>query len=286
MSGGTDTRLAEYDEFVYELRRKSLRHTSASMSAYDFTCACELCGALPTIRAMADELARVSREAEQAKAEVSRLDKMSAEYSTLLRDTEAALRREIEKRYVDPSRHDIDAEIAAAIARAALDAAGDGQPEKLGGWCDTHGGYRGRRCAGRQYDGRDCAAGDGHKDREASSVKASGDGRGGGADAQEAAGAPAALPTAAADAGRTASPATPELSEALKDVPVAFGLRAQGHLPTIEAMLREGCTWTEIGRAIRWDPDTAREWYGRESATPDPEQTRTMTTERAGELRR
>jgi hypothetical protein len=51
---------------------------------------------------------------------------------------------------------------------------------------------------------------------------------------------------------------------ALMHTPVAFGLRAQGHLPTIEQMLREGAPWAEIGRKIGWCPDTAREWYERE----------------------
>jgi hypothetical protein len=42
---------------------------------------------------------------------------------------------------------------------------------------------------------------------------------------------------------------------------VQFGLRQQGHLPTIEQMLKEGKSWEEIGQAIRWDPETAKQWY-------------------------
>lgn len=42
---------------------------------------------------------------------------------------------------------------------------------------------------------------------------------------------------------------------------VKFGLRQQGHLPTIKRMLEECKSWEEIGRAISWDPTTAEEWY-------------------------
>ena len=44
-------------------------------------------------------------------------------------------------------------------------------------------------------------------------------------------------------------------------VKVLFGLRAQGHLPTIERMLSEGRDWDEIGKAIGWCPDTAKAHY-------------------------
>jgi hypothetical protein len=40
-----------------------------------------------------------------------------------------------------------------------------------------------------------------------------------------------------------------------------FGLRNQGHIPTVERMLGEGQSWDAIGRAIGWDPAAAREWY-------------------------
>ena len=42
---------------------------------------------------------------------------------------------------------------------------------------------------------------------------------------------------------------------------VQFGLRAQGHLPTIERMLTEGASWHAIGRAIGWDKHAACEHY-------------------------
>lgn len=48
------------------------------------------------------------------------------------------------------------------------------------------------------------------------------------------------------------------------NVSVRFGLRAQGHIPTIERMLSEGADWHAIGRAIGWHADTARQWYERE----------------------
>jgi len=53
------------------------------------------------------------------------------------------------------------------------------------------------------------------------------------------------------------------LPDELLNAPVAFGLVAQGHIPTIEAMLLKGNTWTEIGEAIGWMPGTAREHYER-----------------------
>lgn len=42
------------------------------------------------------------------------------------------------------------------------------------------------------------------------------------------------------------------------------GLRAQGHLPTVERMLATGATWDEIGAAIGWDGSTAQAWYAAE----------------------
>lgn len=51
--------------------------------------------------------------------------------------------------------------------------------------------------------------------------------------------------------------------DALLNAPVVFGLKAQGHLPTIGKMLGQGKTWEEIGKAINWCPDTAREHYER-----------------------
>ena len=51
-----------------------------------------------------------------------------------------------------------------------------------------------------------------------------------------------------------------ELNEVL-NVPFLFGLEAQGHIPTIEAMLAENHTWDEIGDKIQWEPKTAREYF-------------------------
>lgn len=42
---------------------------------------------------------------------------------------------------------------------------------------------------------------------------------------------------------------------------VQFGLRAQGHIPTIDRMLSDGSTWEDIGRAIGWVGDAARRDY-------------------------
>lgn len=50
---------------------------------------------------------------------------------------------------------------------------------------------------------------------------------------------------------------------------IRFGLRQQGHMPTIERMLAEGRTWHEIGAVIGWHPPTAKEWYEREGRAPE-----------------
>ncbi len=47
---------------------------------------------------------------------------------------------------------------------------------------------------------------------------------------------------------------------------VVFGLEAQGHIPTVEAMLAEGQDWKEIGRRIGWDGETAKQYYERHLA--------------------
>jgi hypothetical protein len=54
-----------------------------------------------------------------------------------------------------------------------------------------------------------------------------------------------------------------ELIGQLGSARVLFGLRAQGHIPTIECMLGEGKSWDEIGQAISWCPKTAKEHYER-----------------------
>lgn len=46
-------------------------------------------------------------------------------------------------------------------------------------------------------------------------------------------------------------------------VRIAFGLEAQGHIPTVENMLALGCDWQEIGRTIGWDGETAKQYYER-----------------------
>lgn len=47
----------------------------------------------------------------------------------------------------------------------------------------------------------------------------------------------------------------------IMDSPVVFGLLRQGHIPTIEIMLKDGATWEEIGKEIGWCPETAKEHY-------------------------
>jgi hypothetical protein len=51
--------------------------------------------------------------------------------------------------------------------------------------------------------------------------------------------------------------------ENLSDAPFAFGLEAQGHIPTVETMLDGGSDWKSIGKAIGWDGDTAAQYYHR-----------------------
>jgi hypothetical protein len=57
-----------------------------------------------------------------------------------------------------------------------------------------------------------------------------------------------------------------EIAE-LVGVEIQFGLRAQGHLPYIEAALSRGETWLEIGKAIGWDPKTAEVWYAKDTGS-------------------
>lgn len=56
-------------------------------------------------------------------------------------------------------------------------------------------------------------------------------------------------------------PDTQAAFEKLMKTPVVFGLRNQGHLPTVERMLAEGASWAEIGAEIGWDGETARRYY-------------------------
>ena len=57
-----------------------------------------------------------------------------------------------------------------------------------------------------------------------------------------------------------------EAWEILLNAPVRFGLVAQGHIATIEAMLAEGQGWEAIGDKIGWCPKTAEEHYQRYKA--------------------
>jgi hypothetical protein len=43
--------------------------------------------------------------------------------------------------------------------------------------------------------------------------------------------------------------------------PVLFGLQAQGHIPTVESMLKQEKSWEEIGKKINWCPETAKKHY-------------------------
>jgi hypothetical protein len=52
-----------------------------------------------------------------------------------------------------------------------------------------------------------------------------------------------------------------KLMEEILNAPVRIGLVAQGHIPTIEKMLAKNKSWAEIGAAIHWEPNTAKEWY-------------------------
>lgn len=52
-----------------------------------------------------------------------------------------------------------------------------------------------------------------------------------------------------------------DIDPAILNARVRFGLRDQGHLPTVSRMLAEGKSWQGIGAAIGWEPATAkRHW--------------------------
>ena len=66
---------------------------------------------------------------------------------------------------------------------------------------------------------------------------------------------------------------TGELLGLLDRVTVCIGLEAQGHIPTIEQMLRDGATWSDISLAIGWDAKTAARhylWYIQRLAREEP----------------
>lgn len=54
-----------------------------------------------------------------------------------------------------------------------------------------------------------------------------------------------------------------QLVELLKDsgATVQFGLRAQGHLQKVRAMLADGASWEAIGDAIGWHGPTAQKHF-------------------------
>ena len=60
----------------------------------------------------------------------------------------------------------------------------------------------------------------------------------------------------------------PDMNELLA-AKVKFGLRAQGHFPIIEKMIAENRSWEEIGKAIGWDGNTAKEYWNREANAPN-----------------
>ena len=52
------------------------------------------------------------------------------------------------------------------------------------------------------------------------------------------------------------------LPDCLLNARVLFGLVQQGHIPTIERMLKQGASWDKIGEEIGWLPEAAEEHYG------------------------
>lgn len=63
-----------------------------------------------------------------------------------------------------------------------------------------------------------------------------------------------------------AAAALSSAEEKAVEVPIVFGLEAQGHIPAVEAALAEGADWQEIGRRIGWDGATAKAYYERHLA--------------------
>lgn len=61
-----------------------------------------------------------------------------------------------------------------------------------------------------------------------------------------------------------------EFMDAFMGMRFAFGLKAQGHVPTIEARLLEGRSWEEIAKEIGWEPKTLEDHWGWLQAV-DPE---------------
>ena len=59
----------------------------------------------------------------------------------------------------------------------------------------------------------------------------------------------------------TEGPFNPRTEDAYPLLQVKVGLRQQGHVPTIKKMLSEDKSWKEIGEAINWDPETAKQHW-------------------------
>jgi len=59
-----------------------------------------------------------------------------------------------------------------------------------------------------------------------------------------------------------------KIEDELLNAPVVFGLRAQGHIPTIKKMLSEGQSWDAIAAKIGWCRDVLKQHY---LALPDLE---------------
>ena len=54
--------------------------------------------------------------------------------------------------------------------------------------------------------------------------------------------------------------------EVFRGVKLNIGLKAQGHLETVERLRSEGRSWDEVGEAIGWAGKAVEEWYGIECA--------------------
>jgi len=68
----------------------------------------------------------------------------------------------------------------------------------------------------------------------------------------------------------------------IENARVAFGLRAQGRMATVEQMRSEGKSWDEIGKAIGWSGSTVERFYELErvdAAPPSPATGATGATE-------
>jgi len=63
----------------------------------------------------------------------------------------------------------------------------------------------------------------------------------------------------------------------LPNVPILFGLRAQGKLETVERMVREGRSWEEIGDEIGWAPDAAERFWKMEREGGDVQEEEAMS---------